>query len=243
MEIRGSVALVTGASRGIGRAIALRLASEGAAVAVNYRKERAKAEQVVAEIERDKGRAIAVQADVSSPEDVKALVARVESALGPIDILVNNAAIAPPRLIEELDLETWDATIANNLRSAFLVCSAVIPGMRARRRGRLVFLSSIAANTGGLIGPHYAASKAGLLGLMHSYALRLAGEGITSNAVAPAIIYTDMLSTHPRAQPENIVPVKRWGTAEEVAEVVLGMVSNGFITGQTFHINGGMYPT
>ncbi len=243
MNINGSVALVTGASRGIGRAIALCLGSAGAAVAVNYRKERGQAEEVVAVIERAKGRAVALQADVSSPEEVQRLVSSVESSLGPIDILVNNAAIAPPRLIEELDLATFDATIANNLRSAFLVSSAVIPGMRARRRGRLVFLSSIAAYTGGLIGPHYAASKAGLLGLMHSYATRLASEGITSNAVAPALIYTEMLSTNPRAKPENIVPVKRWGTAEEVAEVVLTLVSNGFITGQTFHINGGMYPT
>jgi 3-oxoacyl-[acyl-carrier protein] reductase len=242
MAITGSVALVTGASRGIGRAIALRLGSAGAAVAVNYRKERGKAEEVVAQIQRDNGRAVALQADVSSPEEVQGMVGRIEGSLGPIDILVNNAAIAPPRLVEELDLATWDATIANNLRSAFLVSSAVIPSMRARRRGRLIFLSSIAAQTGGLIGPHYAASKAGLLGLMHSYASLLAGEGITSNAVAPSLIYTEMLSAHPRAKPD-LAPVKRWGTAEEVAEVVLTLVSNGFITGQTIHINGGMYPT
>src|SRR6266851_164611 len=231
MELGGKVALVTGASRGIGRAIALRLASAGAAMGVNYRRERDKAEDIVSQIERAKGRAIAVQADVSSPEEVQRLVASVRSSLGEIDILINNAAIAPPRLVEELDLATWDETIANNLRSAFLVSQAVIPGMRARKWGRLIFLSSIAAKTGGL------------LGLMHSYASQLAGEGITSNAVAPALIYTEMLSTHPRAKPEVVVPIKRWGTAEEVAEVVLGMVTNGFVTGQTFHINGGMYPT
>src|SRR5215471_7155811 len=215
MAIEGKISLVTGASRGIGRAIALRFGSEGAAVAVNYRKEKAKAEEVATQIQRGGGRAI----------------------------VVNNAAIAPPRFVEELDVATFDATIANNLRSAFLVSSAVIPGMRARRYGRLIFLSSIASMTGGLIGAHYAASKAGLIGLMHGYASQPAGEGITSNAVAPALIYTDMLNTHPRAKPENIVPVKRWGTAEEVAEVVLSIASNGFITGQTFHVNGGMYPT
>jgi 3-oxoacyl-[acyl-carrier protein] reductase len=242
MRLKGNVALVTGASRGIGRAIALRLASEGAAVAVNYRREREKAEEVVALIVRAQGRALAFQADVSVPEAVGSLVGSVEKSLGAIDICVNNAAIAPPRLVEELDLETFDATIANNLRSAFLVSSAVIPGMRARRRGRLIFLSSIAAKTGGLIGPHYAASKAGMLGLMHSYASLLASEGITSNAVAPALIYTEMLSTHPRAKPD-LIPLKRWGTAEEVADVVLELASNGFITGQTFHINGGMYQT
>ena len=243
MELSGRVALVTGASRGIGRAIALRLAAAGAAVGVNYRREREKAEEVVSQIERAKGHAVAVQADVSSPEEVQRLVTSVQTSLGAIDILINNAAIAPPRLVEDLDLATWDETIANNLRSAFLVSSAVIPGMRARKWGRLIFLSSIAAKTGGLIGAHYAASKAGLLGLMHSYASQLAGEGITSNAVAPALIYTEMLSTHPRAKPEVVVPIKRWGTAEEVAEVVLGMVTNGFVTGQTFHINGGMYQT
>jgi len=243
MDLGGKVALVTGASRGIGRAIALRLGSAGAAVAVNYRREREKAAEVVSQIERAKGRAAAIQADVSIPDEVQRLVASVQSSLGAIDILINNAAIAPPRLVEELDLATWDETIANNLRSAFLVSSAVIPGMRARKWGRLIFLSSIAAKTGGLIGAHYAASKAGLLGLMHSYASQLVAEGITSNAVAPALIYTEMLSTHPRAKPEAVVPIKRWGTAEEVAEVVLGMVTNGFITGQTFHINGGMYQT
>ena len=243
MTMRGRISLVTGASRGIGRAVALRFGAEGIAVAVNYRKEKAKAEEVVALIERQGGRAVAFQADVSSPDDVQRLVESVEKNLGPIEILVNNAAIAPPRRVEELDLATFDATIANNLRSAFLVSSAVIPGMRARRFGRLIFLSSIASMTGGLIGPHYAASKAGLLGLMHGYASQLAGEGITANAVAPALIYTDMLNTHPRAKPENIVPVRRWGTSEEVAEIVLSMAANGFVTGQTFHINGGMYPT
>ena len=243
MAIEGKISLVTGASRGIGRAIALRFGSEGAAVAVNYQKEKTKAEEVATEIRRGGGRAFAVQADVSSPEEVRRLVKTVESELGPIDILVNNAAIAPVRRVEEIDVATFDATIANNLRSAFLVTSTVIPGMRARHYGRLIFLSSIASMTGGLIGAHYAASKAGLIGLMHGYASQLAGEGITSNAVAPALIYTDMLNTHPRAKPENIVPVKRWGTAEEVAEVVLSIASNGFITGQTFHINGGMYPT
>src|SRR6266851_8452875 len=157
MDLGGKIALVTGASRGIGRAIALRLASAGAAVGVSYRREREKAEEVVSQIECAKGRAVAVQADVSSPEEVQRLVATVQSSLGAIDILINNAAIAPPRLVEELDLATWDETIANNLRSAFLVSSAVIPGMRARKWGRLIFLSSIAAKTGGLIGAHYAA--------------------------------------------------------------------------------------
>ena len=127
-----------------------------------------------------------------------------------------------------------------NLTSAFLVTQAVLPGMRARRWGRLVFLSSIAAQTGGVVGPHYAASKAGMLGLMHSYANLLAREGITSNAIAPALIDTAMVRDNPNVRPE-MLPVRRFGTAEEVADAVVLLASNGYMTGQTVNLNGGWY--
>ena len=169
-DFTGKVALVTGGSRGIGRAIAVALARAGAHVALNYRERAAEAEEAAADIRHAGGRAVAVQADVSRAAEVHAMVARAERDLGPVDILVNNAGIAraqPPESISEAD---WDEVLAVNLKSCFLVTQAVLPGMRARRWGRLIFLSSVAAQLGGIVGPHYAASKAGMLGLMRSYA-------------------------------------------------------------------------
>lgn len=168
------------------------------------------------------------------------LVRTVEQDLGPIDILVNNAGINPGKSLEELTLADWNETITTNLTSSFLVSRAVLPGMRQRQWGRLIFLSSIAAQTGGVIGPHDAASKAGMLGLMHSYAHLLAKEGITANAIAPALIETDMIHHDSLLQP-ILLPVGRYGTAEEVAEAVLLLATNSDITGQTINLNGGWY--
>ena len=132
--------------------------------------------------------------------------------------------------------------IAVNLRSAFLVTQAFLPAMRRKRWGRLIYLSSVAAQVGGVVGPHYAASKAGLSGLMHAYASRLAGEGITANVVAPALIDTDMVRHNPRARPD-LIPVGRFGRSEEVAEMIVAIARNGYITGQTINVNGGWYFT
>lgn len=168
------------------------------------------------------------------------MVAHVESELGPISILVNNAGIARPQKIEEITEGDWDEVIDVNLKSAFLVTQAVLPGMRAARWGRIIFVSSVAAQVGGVVGPNYAASKAGMIGLTHSYANLLAKEGITVNAVAPALIETEMVLSNPKARPD-LIPVGRFGTSEEVADVAVMLATNGYITGQTINVNGGWY--
>jgi 3-oxoacyl-[acyl-carrier protein] reductase len=153
---------------------------------------------------------------------------------------VNNAGINPGKPFTELTLEDWNRTIQTNLTSAFLVSQDVVPGMRQRQWGRLIFLSSVAAQTGGVIGPHYAASKAGMLGLMHSYASLLAKEGITSNAIAPALIETDMIRGNESIRPD-MLPVGRFGEADEIARAALFLATTGYITGQTINLNGGWY--
>ena len=240
--LHGRVARVTGASRGIGRAIAIALAAEGARVAVNHRSHDEEALDVVRVIEKAGGEAIVARADVANPDEVEAMVAATEGELGPVDVLVNNAGIARVLPLEQIHLATWDQTFAVNLRAPFIVTSAVLPGMRARRWGRLVFISSSAAKVGGIVGPHYAASKAGLDGLMHSYASLLAKEGITSNVIAPALIETEMLAGNQKADPSRI-PVGRFGTPEEVASMVVAVVRNAYLTGQTIQVNGGIYMT
>ncbi len=242
MELDGKIALVTGAGRGIGRAIAIALANAGANVAVNYREGRAAADEVVAAIEQAGRRALAVGCDVASPDQVNSMIAAVTAALGEVAILVNNAGVARPRKIEDVDLATFDEAISVNLRSAFLVTTAVLPAMRRSRWGRLIFISSTAANVGGVVGPHYAASKAGLIGLMHSFASQLVKEGITANAISPALIETDMVRSDRRIKPE-LIPVGRFGFPDEIAEVAVMLARNGYITGQTINVNGGLYPT
>ncbi|MBX3227701.1 MAG: SDR family NAD(P)-dependent oxidoreductase [Labilithrix sp.] len=241
-SLQRRVALVTGASRGIGRSIALALARAGARVAVNHRVHEQEAEGVVEEIGAFGGEAMVVRADVTDPDEVAAMVEDVRRTFGPVEILVNNAGIARALPLEQVQLATWDKTFSANLRAPFIVTSAVLPAMRTQRWGRLVFLSSTAVRVGGIVGPHYAASKAGLEGLMHSYASLLAKEGITSNAVAPALIETEMLAGNPAAQPAKI-PVGRFGTPDEVADVVLAIVRNPYVTGQTVQVNGGLYMT
>jgi len=242
MELQGKVALVTGGSRGIGRAIAIALAEAGAQVAVNYRENRVAAQETVSAVEARGGRGIAIRADVSSEHQVAAMVAAVERALGPVGVLVNNAGVARPRKVGEVAVADFDEAIRINLRSAFLVTAAVLPAMRRAGWGRLIFISSTAANVGGVVGPHYAASKAGLIGLMHAYASQLVNEGITANAISPALIATDMVHSDLRASPE-LIPVGRFGRAEEVAAVAVMLACNGYMTGQTINVNGGLYPT
>jgi 3-oxoacyl-[acyl-carrier protein] reductase len=240
MKIHGKIALITGGSRGIGRASALALVAAGCDVAVNYLHAHDEAESLVREIVGRGRRAVALQTDVSRESDAQQLIRSVEQHFGRIDILVNNAGINPRKPLDDLTLIDWNETIATNLTSSFLASQAVLPGMRQRRWGRLIFISSVAAQTGGVIGPHYAASKAGMVGLMHSYANLLANEGITSNAIAPALIETDMIRNDSRIEP-SILPVGRFGTAEEVADAVLLVATNSYITGQTINVNGGWY--
>jgi 3-oxoacyl-[acyl-carrier protein] reductase len=240
LGLHGRVALVTGGSRGIGRSTAIALARCGAEVAVNFRERASDAHEVCDEIRAIGTTPLLVQADVSRSEDVARLVEHVERELGPVSILVNNAGITRPERVECITEQSWDEVLAINLKSVFLVTQAVLPAMRAARWGRIVNLSSVAAQTGGVVGPHYAASKAGVLGLTHSYASLLAKENITVNAIAPALIDTEMVRDNPRARPE-LIPLGRFGTAQEVAEVVVLLACNGYITGQTFNVNGGWY--
>ncbi len=238
-DLSGRRALVTGAARGIGRAIALALAEAGADIAVNYRERAGDAADVV-EAARKLGRkALAVQADVSQSAQVDALVGRVEAELGPIDILVNNAGVAVQRGLGDLTEADFDRTIAVNLKSAFLCTQAVLEGMRARRWGRIVNISSGAARGAGVIGVHYNASKAGMEGLTRGYAARLVKEGITVNAVAPSLIATEMLAS--AADAVSKVPLGRLGLPVEVAQAVLMAISNPYMTGQTLQVNGGMH--
>lgn len=237
-DITGRIALVTGASRGIGRAIAVALASAGADVVVNFLKNAEEAQAVQAQILQLGRRCITVQADVSLASEVVQLANEVQSQLGAVDILVNNAGIARPQALEEIAESDWDEIIDVNLKSCFLVTQAFLPAMRSRKWGRIINLSSVAAQIGGVVGPHYAASKAGMLGLTHYYARYLASEGITANAIAPALIETDMTRTNLRAAVENI-PVGRFGSVDEVSEVAVLLAKNGYITGQTINVNGG----
>lgn len=239
-ELTGKKALVTGGSRGIGRGIALALAEAGCDVAINYLSAREQADEVVEQIAAIGRKAIAVQADVSKEDEVTRLVTETETYLGQIDILVNNAGINPITPLDQLGLEDWNHVVTANLTSAFLVTQAVIPGMRKRRWGRLIMLSSIAAQTGGVIGPHYAASKAGMIGLAHSYANLLVKEGITANAIAPALIATDMVLSKEQLKP-TLLPVGRFGSVEEVSHTAVLLAGNGYMTGQTININGGWY--
>jgi 3-oxoacyl-[acyl-carrier protein] reductase len=241
-DITGKIALVTGGSRGIGRAIAIALAREGAEVAVNYRSREEEANAVALAIRELGRRSIAVRADVSKRDDVVRMIQTVEKKLDSIGILVNNAGIARPQPLEEITEQDWDELIAVNLTSCFLVTQAVLPAMRARRWGRIINLSSVAAQLGGVVGPHYAASKAGMLGLTHFYAALLAKEGITANAIAPALVETEMVTSNLRAR-ADLIPVGRLGNVEEIAAIAVLLAKNGYITGQTISPNGGWYMT
>jgi 3-oxoacyl-[acyl-carrier protein] reductase len=237
-DLNGHTALVTGASRGIGAAIAIALAEAGAAVAVNYRERADQADAVVAKIRESGGRATGIAADVSQAAAVAKMVDLASSALGAIDILVNNAGLAIVRSIDDLTESDFDRTIAVNLKSAFLCTQAVLPAMRAKKWGRIVNISSGAARGAGAIGVHYNASKAGMEGLTRGYAARLVKEGITVNAVAPSLIETDMMRG--RSDLARNIPLGRLGQPGEVAQAVLMVLGNDYMTGQTIILNGGM---
>jgi 3-oxoacyl-[acyl-carrier protein] reductase len=241
-----ATALVTGGSRGIGRAVALRLAGDGHDVALAYAANGAAAEEVAAAIRALGRRAITCGADLADPAAADALVDAVEAGLGSVEVLVANAGVnTPGRRVEEIALEEWDRLHAVNLRAPFLLARRVLPGMEARGFGRIVLLSSVAAYTGGIIGAHYASSKAGLHGLAHSLSQQAAGAGVTVNVVAPALIESDMLPAEPevRERLAHSLPVGRLGTADEVADLVAAVVRNAFVTNQSFLVDGGLHPT
>src|SRR5947209_11521560 len=239
-DIRGAVALVTGASRGIGKGIALAFGAAGMRVAVNYHSRADDAAAVVAAIKESGGDAIALRADVAQASELERLVREVESAFGHINVLVNNAGILGVLHYDQVDEAEWERVMRVNLTSAFLVTKAVLPGMLKAGWGRIINLSSVAAQTGGATAPHYAASKAGLVGMTHSYAARLAKTGITANAIAPALIETAMVTDGLRASPQRI-PIGRFGTFEEAGETALFLVHNGFVNVQTKNLNGELF--
>ncbi len=238
-DLRGKIALVTGASRGIGRAIAVGLAGCGADVAVNYKSHEKEARVTQQQVISQGRRSMIIQADVSRSSEVKRMIAAVERDLGPVDILVNNAGIARFQSVEATTEADWDEVITANLKSVFLVTQAVLPGMRSRRWGRIINISSGAAKTGGGVGLHYTASKAGIEGLTRAYASRLVKEGITVAAVAPSLIATDMIPDEESRRKQ--IPLGRLGRAEEVAEAVIFLAGNEYATGQVIALNGGMY--
>jgi 3-oxoacyl-[acyl-carrier protein] reductase len=242
MVLKNKTALITGASRGIGKAIALAFAEEGINIAVNYRDKKKDADEVCRLIQTKGVKALPVQADVSEAKQVSAMIEKVERELGEINILVNNAGVSIRRKIEEVTEEDFDYMIKTNLKSTFLVTQAVLPKMRTNGWGRIIIISSVAAQTGGVVGLHYAASKAGQLGMMHFLARNLAVEGITVNAIAPAIIETEMMDQLSGINP-SAIPVGRFGKPEEIASAAVLILKNGYITNQTLNVNGGWHPS
>lgn len=239
-SLQGRVALVTGGSRGIGKAIALKLAAAGCDVAVSYLSREADAHATADAVRALGRRAVVAAGNVAKSADVAAIAAAAESGLGPVDILVNNAGQATFESIEKMTEESWNDVIHVNLTSVFLMTQAVLPEMRARKWGRIVNLTSVAAQAGSMLAVHYSAAKAGVIGATKSYARLLAKDGVTVNAISPALIGTEMVASNPHVKPD-IIPVGRFGRVEECADVAVLLAGNGYITGQTISVNGGMY--
>jgi 3-oxoacyl-[acyl-carrier protein] reductase len=245
LSLSGRVALVTGGSRGIGRAIVDLAARRGAAVAFTYREREAPARELVRLIEAAGGRAWTAPCDVADEAQVQRVVAEAAAALGPIDILVNNAGVTRDGYLMMMDREKWDAVLRPNLDGAFFCTRAVVRGMLVRRWGRVISLTSPSAVAGMPGQANYAASKGGLIGLTRALSRELAPKGVLVNAVMPGLIATDMAAAIPEATREahlRNVPIGRLGTAAEVAEVVAFLCSDAaaYVTGQVIGVDGGL---
>lgn len=245
MNLTGEVALVTGASRGIGRRIAVTLAGYGATVIVNYNGSQAKAEEVVTEIEVNGGHAEAIQCNVAEFDEAKELIDKVVKSYGRLDILVNNAGITKDNLILKMSEEDFDAVLSTNLKGAFNCVKHVARQMLKQRSGRIINISSVSGVMGNAGQANYCASKAGVIGLTKSVARELGSRGITSNAVAPGFIETEMtavLSDDVKKSMGEQIPLKRFGQTKDIAETVAFLASDlaGYITGQVIQVDGGM---
>lgn len=244
-QLKGRVAVVTGASRGIGRGIALELAQRGAKIVVNYNSSADAANAVVVAIQELGREALAVQANVAILDDANALIKAATEAFGQVDIVVNNAGTTRDQLIMIMKEEDWDTVIDTNLKSAWNVCKAAVRGMVRKRYGRIINITSVSGITGQAGQTNYSASKAGMIGLTKSLAREVANRNITVNAVAPGFVPTDLTADLPgdlKDQLLNAIPLQRWGTVEEVAHAVAFFASDeaSYITGQVLAVDGGL---
>jgi len=245
VDLSGQVALVTGASRGIGKAVALELAQKGAKVAVNYMGSKEKAQEVVEAIINAGGEAFAVRADVASTLEAAEMLKEIENKLGPVNILVNNAGITRDNLLMRMKEEDWDIVLETNLKGVFNCTKAVIRSMMKQKKGKIINITSVVGLTGNAGQSNYAAAKSGVIGFTKSMALELASRGIQVNGVAPGFITTDMTDKLPEEIKEQLltrIPLRRLGKTEDVAGVVSFLASSRaeYITGQIICVDGGM---
>lgn len=242
--LSGRVALVTGASGGIGKGVARALADDGVDLFLAYGRHGDDAEEAAAYAREQGRRCFIAPADLADPAAPARLVEQANSELGEVDILVANAGTATITGWQDIDLATWNATLAINLTAPFLLAQQVLPAMVEKRFGRVLFISSIAGLNGGVVGAHYAASKAGLHGLMHHLAPRVAADGVTVNALAPALIGdTKMFPVDPETASTPVpIPVGRAGRPQEVADMAIAMLRNGYLTNKVVTLDGGILP-
>lgn len=244
--LKGKVALVTGASRGIGRAIALALAENGAAVAVNYSSSESSALEVAELIRKNGGKAEIFKAGINIETEVEEMFSAIEKSLGPVDILVNNAGITKDNLLMRMKTDEWDSVIDVNLKGTFLCTRRAVRGMMKNRYGKIINISSVVGFTGNAGQFNYSATKAGVIGMTKTAALEFASRGIRVNAVAPGFIETDMTASLPddvKTTYMEKIPLKSLGRPEDIANAVVYLASplSDYMTGQTLHLNGGMY--
>lgn len=244
-DLKGKVALVTGASRGIGRHIALQLARRGADVAINYRSRQSEGDEVAKEIEATGVRALAIQADLSKMPEARSLVRQVHEQWGRLDILVNNAGITKDKSMKKLTDDDWNDVLDTNLGSVYATCSEVLKIMMDQKYGRIINITSFVGQAGNFGQANYAASKGGIIAFTKTLALEMAKYNITVNAIAPGFTETEMLAQVPENIREQIisrVPMGRFGKPEEIARAVVFLAAEGdYITGQQINVNGGVY--
>ncbi|WP_132995384.1 3-oxoacyl-[acyl-carrier-protein] reductase [Sporanaerobacter acetigenes] len=245
LNLKGKTALITGGSRGIGRAIAIEFSKQGANVVITYINNEVNAKEVIAEVEKSNVRGLAIKADVSNEKDINDMIEIVNNEFGSVDILVNNAGITKDNLLLRMKLEEWDDVISTNLRGAYLCTKAVARGMLKKKSGKIVNIASVVGISGNAGQGNYSASKAGIIGFTKSIAKELGSRGINVNAVAPGFVETDMtniLNDKIKDEMINGIPLKRAGKPEDIANVVAFLCSekSDYITGQVINVDGGM---